>query len=205
MGGNGARRRINFPVTLLACYTKRMKTTRCLNQFTATLALATATLLVACSTRTDFAQNAPGTPKERIGVYDSRAIAVAYAGSAFQQQKIKDLIARHQQAKAASDTKETARLEAEGRAWQAALHRQGFGTAPVDDLLAHIAGELPRIREAAGVPTLLSKWSELELAKHQNAERVDVTMQLVDAFRPNETQRKRALEIQKHRPVSVKE
>ncbi|MEQ2007146.1 MAG: hypothetical protein ABMA26_10130 [Limisphaerales bacterium] len=181
-----------------------MKTTRCLNQFTATLALATATLLAACSTRTDLTQNAPAKPKERIGVYDSRAIAVAYAGSAFQQQKMKDLTARHQQAKAAGDAKETARLEAEGRAWQAALHRQGFGTAPVDDLLAHIAGELPRIREAAGVTPLISKWNQPELAKHTNAERVDVTMQLVDAFRPTETQRKRAIEIQQHRPVRVK-
>lgn len=138
-------------------------------------------------------------------MYDSRAIAVAYAGSAFQQQKMKDLTARHQQAKAAGDTQATARLEAEGRAWQAALHRQGFGTAPVDDLLAHITGELPRLREAAGVTTLISKWNQPELARHPNVERVDVTMQLVDAFRPNETQRKRALEIQKHRPVSVKE
>ncbi|KAF0176806.1 MAG: hypothetical protein FD161_2750 [Limisphaerales bacterium] len=178
---------------------------RRLTQFTATLALATATLLAACSTRTGFSQNPPPRPKERIGVYDSRAIAVAYAGSAFQQQKMKDLTARHQQAKAAGDTKETARLEAEGQAWQAALHRQGFGTAPVDDLLAHIASELPRLRETAGVTTLLSKWNQPELAKHPQAERVDVTMQLVDAFRPTETQRKRALEIQQHRPVSVKD
>ncbi len=70
---------------------------------------------------------------------------------------MKDLIARHKQAKDARDTKGTARLEAEGQAWQAALHRQGFGTAPADDLLAQVAGELPRIREAAGVTTLISK------------------------------------------------
>jgi hypothetical protein len=28
-----------------------------------------------------------------------------------------------------------ARLQAEGRAWQAQLHQQAFGTAPVDDIL----------------------------------------------------------------------
>ncbi len=58
-----------------------MKTTRSgLTNLTTPLAIATATLLAACVTRTDSAQNAPARPKERIGVYDSRAIAVAYAG-----------------------------------------------------------------------------------------------------------------------------
>lgn len=182
-----------------------MKIVRSSSPSTTLLVLVSATLLAACATRHDIAREKTASPDERIGVYDSRAIAVAYAGSAFQQQKMQDLTSRHQRAKAAADTQGIARLEAEGQAWQVALHRQGFGTAPVDDLLAHIAGELPHICKAAGVTTLVSKWNAPELARHPHAERVDVAMQLVDGFRPNETQRKRALEIQKHRPVSVKE
>lgn len=143
--------------------------------------------------------------KGRIGIYDSRAVAVAYAGSAFQVRKLEDLKAQLNKARAAGDAKEVSRLEAEGPAWQAALHRQGFGTAPVDDLLAHIAGELPKIQQSAGVTTLVSKWNKPELKKHARAEQVDVTMQLVDAFHPNETQRKRALEIQKQKPQRMKE
>jgi len=142
---------------------------------------------------------------ERIGTYDSRAIVVAYAGSQFQKATMNDLVSRQQKAKKAGDEKEVARLEAEGRAWQAQLHRQGFGTAPVDDLLAHIANEVPRIQQDAGVTRLISKWNKPELQKHPSAAQIDVTMTLVDAFHPSELQRKRALEIQMKPPVKLEE
>lgn len=142
---------------------------------------------------------------ERIGVYDSRAVAVAYAGSSFQQAKMNRLVSRQKQAKAAGDKKAIARIEAEGRAWQATLHRQGFGTAPVDDLLTNISNELPMIQADAGVTQLISKWNEPELKKHAGAEKIDVTMKLVDAFHPNERQRKHAIEIQTKKPAKLKE
>lgn len=142
---------------------------------------------------------------ERIGIYDSRAVAVAYAGSSFQQTKMSELVSRQKQAKAAGDKKELARIEAEGRAWQAALHRQGFGTAPVDDLLTNISQALPTIQAEAGVTQLISKWNEPELKKHADAERLDVTMKLVDAFHPSERQRRHAIEIQTKKPVKPKE
>lgn len=142
---------------------------------------------------------------ERIGTYDSRAIAVAYAGSQFQKAKMNDLVSQQQQAKKAGDEKEVAKLEAEGRAWQAQLHRQGFGTAPVDELLAHIANEVPRIQQDAGVTRLISKWNKSELKRHPSAAQIDVTMTLVDAFHPNELQRMRAIEIQTKPPVKLKD
>lgn len=142
---------------------------------------------------------------ERIGIYDSRAVAVAYAGSRFQQAKMNDLVSQQTKAKAAGDRKAVVRLEAEGRAWQAQLHRQGFGTAPVDDLLAHISNELPKIQADAGVTHLISKWNAPELKKHASAEQIDVTMKLVDAFHPSERQRQHAIEIQKKKPAKLKE
>ncbi len=142
---------------------------------------------------------------ERIGIYDSRAVAVAYAGSRFQQAKMNELVSQQKKAKAADDKMEIARLETEGRAWQAQLHRQGFGTAPVDDLLAHISNELPKIQADAGVTQLVSKWNDPELRKHASAEKVDVTMKLVDAFHPNERQRNYAVEIQKKKPAKLRE
>jgi len=145
------------------------------------------------------------TMHERIGVYDSRAVAVAYAGSTWQVNRMKDLTAQLKTARAAGDTNSVSRLETEGQVWQSKLHQQGFGTAPVEDLLAHIAGDLPAIREAAGVTSLISKWNKAELAEHPRAERIDVTMPLVDAFHPNETQRQRAIEIQKMKPAKIKE
>ncbi len=52
---------------------------------------------------------------------------------------------------------------------------------------------------------LVSKWDKETLAKHPSAELIDVTMHLVDAFNPNERQRKSAVEIQKHQPISLEE
>ena len=145
------------------------------------------------------------TTRERIGIYDSRAIAVAYAGSTAQVQKMKELTAQMKEALEAADTNRVAQLEREGRAWQTQLQQQGFGTAPVDALFANIARELPAIQEAAGVTTLISKWNKTELDRHPRAEQVDITMRLVDAFHPNEKQRKRALEIQKMKPQKIKD
>lgn len=142
---------------------------------------------------------------ERIGIYDSRAVAVAYAGSSFQKAKMSDLVRQQQEARAAGDKKAITRIEGEGRAWQAQLHQQGFGTAPVDDLLTHISNELPKIQAGAGVTQLISKWNKPELRKHANAEKIDVTMKLVDAFHPNERQRSHAIEIQTKKPAKLKE
>ena len=84
-------------------------------------------------------------------------------------------------------------------------HRQAFGTAPVDEILKYIKDDLPKITEKAGVGPILSKWDKEALAKHKSAEQVDVTMLLVEAFKPKEKSLKWAIEIQKHPPVPAKE
>jgi hypothetical protein len=142
---------------------------------------------------------------ERIGVYDSRAVTVAYAGSAQQMKKMKALTTLMKKARDAGDTNQIARLEVEGRAWQANLHQRGFGTAPVEDLLLEIAGDFPAIEKAAGVTRFISKWDKAELDRHPRSERIDITKRLVDAIQPNETQRRRAIEIQKMKPQKIRE
>lgn len=111
-------------------------------------------------------------------------------------------MSEHQKAKAAGDSTKAAKLEAEGRALQAKAHQQGFGTAPVDDLLLNITNALPQIKKDAGVTVIISKWDEAALKQHPGAEKVDVTMKLVDAFQPNERQRKFAIDIQKRKPLT---
>lgn len=172
------------------------------NKFNRTLLVLSLALAFSLS---GFAQQ-PGNPaKERIGVYDSRAVAIGYAGSPFQLEKMRIRKAQLDQAQKAGDTKAVTRLKAEGQAWQTTLHQQGFGTAPVDDILNHVSGELPKIQKDAGVTRLVSKWNKPELKRYPGADRIDVTMMLVDAFRPSETQRTRAIEIQQKPPVKVRE
>lgn len=176
-----------------------MNTTQYVGRILATLVVIPASFI------TSFAQDKAPNTKERIGVYDSRAIAVAFAGSQAHVEQIRQLKAEHQKAKEAGDLEKVAKLEAEGEAQQAKMHQQGFSTAPVDELLLHITNALPEIQKAAGVTALISKWDEAGLKNHPGAEKVDVTMKLVEAFHPNERQRKFAIDIQKTKPVSLEQ
>jgi len=137
---------------------------------------------------------------EKIGVYDSRAIAVAYGGSRYQRTRMLAIKEQMRQARAAGNRPEAARIEADAAAWQATLHRQAFEAAPVGDILGNIAAEQEKTRQSAGVSVLVSKWNREELARHPQAERVDVTMALVDAFHPNPRQLRHAVEIQAKDP-----
>jgi anti-sigma factor ChrR (cupin superfamily) len=144
----------------------------------------------------------------RVGTYDSRAIAVASVDSercSKQTEWLKNLKAEQDKAKAEGNQKRVAELEAEGQAHLKLRHKQGFSTAPVDDILANIKDKMPDIAKAANVSAIVSKWDKETLAKYKSAELVDVTMALVDALHPNERQRKWAVEIQKHPPITLEE
>ena len=52
---------------------------------------------------------------------------------------------------------------------------------------------------------LVSKRHMEALSAHKSAERVDVTLRLVEAFRPSEKQKKRAMEIRKQDPVPLEQ
>jgi len=143
------------------------------------------------------------SPTEKIGVYDSRAVAVAWVGTEAFTQSLNALRKEAEQAKANGDRERAAALEKKGAAMQQRLHTQGFSTAPVDDILAHFQDQLAQIRTATGTTALVSKWDDATLAKHASAEQLDVTEKLVDAMHPNDRQRKSALEIVKSKPIPL--
>ena len=182
-----------------------MKTTHPLTRFTPPLAIISALIVAIGLTQPSLAQDAAAKTRVRIGVYDSRSIAVAFSGSPVHEKQLQQLMAEHKKAKEAGEVDKVARLEAEGKARQARAHQQAFSTAPVDDLLLYITNALPEIRKSAGVTMILSKWDQAGLQQHAGAETVDVTMQLVDAFQPTQRQRKSAVEIQKHKPIPLEQ
>lgn len=173
---------------------QRMNARRCL---LLAMLLVPGLVLCACGT----AQSA----KVRIGVYDSRAVAIAWVGTKPFNEWMGSLQAEWQKAKDAGDQKRVEELEVEAEARQQLMHMQAFSTAPVDDILAYIEDSLPEIKQNAGVTMLISKWDEESLAKYPSAELVDVTMMLVDAFQPSEGQRKSAIEIQESEPIPLEE
>lgn len=138
-----------------------------------------------------------GASSTRIGVYDSRAVAVAFAGSAAFNKQQKSFNADVARAKASNDQKELDKLKATSEARQQRMHNQGFSTEPVTDVLDTVKGELPGVEKKANVSALVSKWDKEALAKYPNATQVDVTPDLIDLFKPSDRQRKSAVAIQK--------
>jgi len=167
--------------------------------------LLSALLLATMWHQATLAQETGSTTNAHIGIYDSRAVAIAFAGSAPFNQWLTALKTEHAKAKAAGDQKRVAELEAEGAARQHLMHMQGFSTAPVTNILNQIQDQLPAIKQKAGVTVLVSKWDQDALAKYKNAAQVDVTMALVDAFNPNERQRKNAIAVLEHKPIPLEQ
>ena len=166
-------------------------------------------VLASCTHQGVVSQTKPGGTRTRVGVYDSRSIAIAFVGSAVYKatdgKVLADLKAEYDKAKAEGDRDRMAELEAKGKGQQALLHKQGFSTAPVDGMLAHVKDQMADIAEDEGVEAIVSMWDKEALARYDGAELVDVTMPLVDAFKPNDRQRESAIEIREHPPISLKQ
>ena len=161
------------------------------------LALALAGAAVLTTLSLTAAQATP--PHMRIGTYDSRAVAVAYAASRFNPvpEKMREL----QAAKAAGDERKIAELEAWGAALQRSLHRQGFARVPVDDLLAHVQARLPEAAREAGVEAIVfaSNWNA------EGVQVVDVTREVVALFEPSERTLAMIADLAKQAPVALDE
>ena len=138
-------------------------------------------------------------PRVRIGVYDSRAVAIAYFGSAAFGQRLARLAAAADSARAAGDTARAGRLARQGPALQVHAHERAFSTAGARDLLAGFGDQLPAIARDAGVVAIVSRW-ELPYAAPA-LEQVDVTLPLVRLFVPDAQARRILGQIEHVPPV----
>jgi ABC-type Na+ efflux pump permease subunit len=140
---------------------------------------------------------------QRIGIYDSRAIAYAHFWSEAHQREINELVKAAKEARAAGHTERFKELDAALKKEQEQNHLQVFSTAPVDDVLAEMKDRLAEIQKEAGVARLVSKWDSKTLKEHQRAERLDVTDRLLREFNLSEKQMKVAKEIQTKPPLPL--
>ncbi len=141
----------------------------------------------------------------RVGVYDSRAIAVAYCGSVFCKDYLRGIHKRYKAAKGRGDKKEIAKLKREAEEHQKRLHKQGFSVAPVDDLLKHIKKHLADIKKKSAVDVIVSKWDKKSLAKYKTATKKDITMVIVKAFNPEKRTLNIVKQIQTKKPILLKQ
>ena len=149
------------------------------------------------------ADPAPSTKPERIGVYDSRVLAYAHFWSEAQQRDLNKVFAEAKEAKAKGDTNRLGELKAQMKQRQEKNHLQVFSTAPVEDVLATIKDQVQLVQAQTGVSRFLSKWDEVGLKSYKSAEKVDVTEQLLSAFKLDAKQLKVASEIPKHEPLPL--
>ena len=147
------------------------------------------------------AQDSSATrPTVTLGVFDSRAVAIAHVRSDALSARLKDLHQQLADAREAGDEKRVAELEAYGPALQKKIHRQGFGTAPIDDILETIQDDLPGIAAEAGVDVLVSRW---DIAwKSDRAAAIDVTQRMVALFEPDEETLRVIADVRSKRPVA---
>jgi hypothetical protein len=148
-------------------------------------------------------KNKTDRSKVRVGTFDSRLVATAYVRSESFQRRLARMHADLKDAKASGDEKRVKQLEAEGPALQDLIHKQGFSTWPVHDILQTIKEQMPGIAEQARVDMLVSKWDVV--FQRKDVEMIDVTDLMVEPFSPTEETRKVLASLRKQDPVPLAE
>jgi hypothetical protein len=164
--------------------------------------IAALTGAVAAQTSSSVPSPAAGQ-KVRVGVFDSRMVALAYYSSDEHRRFMQDLMAQLKAAKAANDTSRIAELEFRGPALQSLMHYQVFSNASIPNVMEKLAPELPTIAADVRVSLIVSKWEIV--FRDPGIEYVDVTDALVGRFNPNERVRKWVAEGRTKDPVPLLE
>lgn len=148
-----------------------------------TLMLMAVTLGIGCALTAQGQSNEkPKKELLRVGVYDSRAIVLAYTYSAHNNNLMVKKSKEKKEAEQAGDMEKAQKIDAWMNWFAIHRHAQGFGTEPVHDLLACVQKKIPQIAKEAGVDILISKWEFDYMAS--DAAVVDVTDNLARAFDP---------------------
>jgi len=130
----------------------------------------------------------------RIGIFDTRGVAMAYAGSArpdCMMAKVAELRTEHERANEEGNENRATELEAEVVALQEKIHKQVFSGARIDDILALLEDDLPEVAKAANVKLIVSG----VLHSRPGLELVDITQEICALFGPDEETRKAIVEI----------
>jgi Skp family chaperone for outer membrane proteins len=165
------------------------------------LIVSAAVALSALAGATAWAQSKENTL--RVGVYDSRAIAVAYGNSAEFRKSLDGITADYKKAKEAKDDKRVKEIETQMKAKQRRAHEQGFSTGSVAPIMAKIKDSLPAVAKKAGVDVIVSKWE----VNYQSPgiKVVDVTDDLVALFNVSPKALEWVKGIKDHAPVPIEQ
>jgi len=139
----------------------------------------------------------------RVGVYDSRAIPMAYTHSQYNAHFMQKKSEEKKEAEAKGDVKKTQKLEEQMQKHALKAHKQVFSTTPVGNLLELVKKKLPEVAKQAGVDVIVSKWQIDYLAS--DAEVVDVTLDMAKMFEPKPGTLEAIQELMKKEPLAEEE
>jgi hypothetical protein len=145
----------------------------------------------------DASAAAPGSAV-RVGVFDSRAVAVAFFHSRYNTE-INGMMEEYKKAQAAKDQKRVEELKTKGKKLQDKAHLQGFGKVPVDDLLVPVKAKLADVAKSAGVTAIADDYSYTA----PGTETVDVTEAVAKLYEPNEKTLKMIESMKGVKPVPL--
>ena len=122
--------------------------------------------------------------KDKIGVYDSRMIAVWYFNTPEYQKSIKDMRDSAAAAKKNNDTEKIKYYDEIGILTQRVLHDKGFGRGSVAEILEKKKAELAELAKNEKLIAIVSKW-EVNYSS-TDVELVDVTLKLLELLKAPE-------------------
>jgi hypothetical protein len=168
--------------------------------------LIASSVVMACVTCTSsLAADGEAASPKRVGIYDSRVLAYAHFWSEPQTMQRDSLLREAREAQAQGNTNRLAELKRQIKQHQDSTHLQVFSSAPVDEVLASIHDRVAQVQKETGVSLLISKWDNVALKKHEGVEKVDVTDQLLGAYKMDEKQARVAAQIREKKPLPLKE
>ena len=137
--------------------------------------------------------------KQRIGVYDSRAIAICWFQSQEGQKDLMSLREEFNSAKAKGDSVQAKKLEEKGQLTQRILHDKGFGRGSVAEIIEKKLNELKELAKKEKLMAICSKW-ELNFSS-PDVETVDITMNILDMFKATDKVKKMVEEMKGIEPI----
>ena len=137
--------------------------------------------------------------KQRIGIFDSRSVAIVYANSKFFKNPYPEIKKRMDVAKEKTDTKEIAKIEYEAKLHQAILHDQGFGKGSVNTITDLYRDKIAEIAKTENLSAVVSKW-EVIYSK-PDIELVDITDKIIAFFEPSDKMKEVIKEVPQQEPV----
>ncbi len=166
-----------------------------------TLWVAAVTGLLICTIGCGSQPTAGRGGQFRLGVFNSRVVALAYGRSEQHDAEVESKMAAYRRAKEAGDRERMAELEIWGREGQDRMHRQVFGDAPIPDILEKMADELPEVVRCAPVDAIVTGVHHAG----PGVRVVDVTEQMAAVWNPDERTQGLMRELPKHPPASADE